>query len=54
MSLSVPDRAWLALRYYEGQSDAEIAATLGISQAAAKKRVSRAHARLRSQLEEES
>lgn len=54
MSLSVPDRACLALRYYEGQSDAEIAATLGISEAAAKKRITRAHARLRSHLKEES
>lgn len=54
MSLSIPDRACLALRYYEGQSDAEIAATLGISQAAAKKRVTRAQARMRSHLKEES
>lgn len=54
LSLSIPDRACLALRYYEGQTDAEIAATLGISEAAAKKRVTRAQARLRSQLKEEA
>jgi RNA polymerase sigma factor (sigma-70 family) len=52
--LSVSDRACLALRYYEGQTDAEIATTLGISQAAAKKRVMRAHERLRRHLKEES
>jgi RNA polymerase sigma factor (sigma-70 family) len=54
LRLSVSDRGCLALRYYEGQSDAEIAVTLGISKAAAKKRVTRAQARLRSKLEEES
>lgn len=54
MALSVSDRACLALRYFEGQTDAEIAATLGIGRSAAKKRVTRAHERLRRHLEEES
>lgn len=52
MSLSVPDRACLAMRYYEGFSDRDIAVNLGISDAAAKKRVERAHARLRALLSE--
>lgn len=54
MALSVRDRACLALRYYDGQTDAGVASTLGISQAAAKKRVARAHGRLRKLLKEES
>ena len=53
LMMSVPDRACLALRHYEGRSDQEIAAVLGISEAAAKKRVQRAQHRLRALMSEE-
>ncbi len=53
LRLSMPDRACLALRYYEGMSDRDIAAMLSIGHAAAQKRVERAHARLRALLSEE-
>lgn len=53
LTLSIPDRASLALRYYEGRSDPEIAAVLGVTEAAAKKRVQRAQQRLRDVMKEE-
>lgn len=53
LRLSISDRACLALRHYEGLTDPDIAGMLGISHAAAKKRIERAHARLRALLSEE-
>lgn len=54
LRLRVGDRACLAMRFYEGWSDAQIAQALGITRAAAKKRVARALARLRAIVMEES
>ena len=53
LTLSVRDRACLALRYYEGFSDKEIAAVLGVTEVAAKKRAQRAHQRLRALMSQE-
>jgi len=53
LMLAVRDRACLALRYYEGFSDGEIAAVLGVSEAAAKKRAQRAQQRLRALMSKE-
>ncbi len=54
LSLSVSDRACIALRYFEGLSDVEIAEALGVSAAAAKKRTWRALQRIRERMTEES
>jgi RNA polymerase sigma factor (sigma-70 family) len=53
LRLPLADRACLVLRHFEGYTDREAAGVLGISEAAAKKRVARAHARLRHLLGEE-
>jgi RNA polymerase sigma factor (sigma-70 family) len=53
LKLSMLDRGCLALRYYEGLQDRDIATVFRISEAAAKKRVARAHSRLRAMLSEE-
>ena len=50
LRLPIADRACLALRYFDGRTDREIAEVLGIGHEAAKKRVTRAHARLRALL----
>jgi RNA polymerase sigma-70 factor (ECF subfamily) len=51
-ALAEPDREVLVLRYLEQQSAAEVAAVLGITEAAAKKRALRALQRLREHLKE--
>lgn len=51
--LSESDRAAVLLRYFRGQSLRELAAALGVSEEAAKKRVSRALERLRQILQRE-
>ena len=48
------EREALILRYAAGLSFREVAAACGIDEAAARKRVSRAHARLRAELDSES
>ena len=48
--LSPADRQAVVLRFYEGASQAEVAASLGVSEPAARQRVSRALAKLRRQL----
>ena len=48
------EREALILRYAGGLSFREVAAACGIDEAAARKRVSRAHARLRAELDSES
>jgi RNA polymerase sigma-70 factor (ECF subfamily) len=51
-ALADPDREVLVLRYLEQQSAAEVAAVLGITEAAAKKRALRALQRLRNHLKD--
>jgi putative glutamine amidotransferase len=51
--LSVPDRAVLALRFQAGLTLRELGTVLGISEEAARKRVARARARLRTALDEQ-
>lgn len=53
LELSPQQRAVIALRYYEDLSEAEIAATLGISPGNVKKHADRARTRLRQILERE-
>lgn len=53
LELSPRQRAVIALRYYEDLTEAEIAATLGISTGNVKKHADRARARLRQLLEHE-
>ncbi len=52
-SLPLPDRAVLALRFQAGLTLRELGSVLGISEDAARKRVARARARLRTALDEQ-